>query len=526
MKKIVYSIIAILSFVGIAYAQTAGIPITVPSAPSAGYWLVSTSTGRYLASSTNPIFVGSIFSTSTTATSTFAGGVSASNISAGTLASNIAPDLVTPNWTLGTGWNYATSPNAIQKTGGGSGSAQPATALTIVAGQEYQVIITVATITQTANYSLGGTAGTSLSAATTYTDYITAANTNNFIITTVGMTRIKITSITITPITGLGTMTAYTSLATPKILSITGNGGIAIATSGALTVGDLSATTLTASGAVKGTSLTATGLTAYGIPYVSSTGQLATMGGGYSFNPTGNYFNVFYIKGYQADFASALTADSLEANSYIYYPDGNILEDPSSNLYYDDNGSARGDQFTDTNGNLYLSSASGSGQIVDADGNHGLSGQCLVMNADWNADGYPVWNTCTTPSSEKYKRDIQVLTATSSLNEIMALQPVSFTYKSDLNGVNKNTGKNNPLDPTERGQQVGLIAEQVLKVDPSLVNLTTATTTFEGITYPPGTPDSVRYDKAVAQLVGAVQAQQNEISYLQSEITLLQAKLK
>lgn len=45
--------------------------VTVPSAPSAGYMLVSTSTGQYLATSTNPLYVGFVVATSTTQASVF-----------------------------------------------------------------------------------------------------------------------------------------------------------------------------------------------------------------------------------------------------------------------------------------------------------------------------------------------------------------------------------------------------------------------------------------------------------------------
>src|SRR5437870_8361858 len=56
------------------YAATAGIPVTVPSAPGNGYMLLSTSTGAYIATTTDPAHFGSVFATST-ATSTFVGGV-------------------------------------------------------------------------------------------------------------------------------------------------------------------------------------------------------------------------------------------------------------------------------------------------------------------------------------------------------------------------------------------------------------------------------------------------------------------
>ena len=58
------------------FAATAGIPISVPSSTGRGFFLVSTSTGAYIATTTDPAHFGSIFATTTTATSTFLGGLS------------------------------------------------------------------------------------------------------------------------------------------------------------------------------------------------------------------------------------------------------------------------------------------------------------------------------------------------------------------------------------------------------------------------------------------------------------------
>ena len=75
MRKYLYIILGLtLAIAGSVWA----IPITVPSSPSAGYMLTSTSTGQYLATTTDPLHVGSIYSTST-ATSTFSGGIRVNN---------------------------------------------------------------------------------------------------------------------------------------------------------------------------------------------------------------------------------------------------------------------------------------------------------------------------------------------------------------------------------------------------------------------------------------------------------------
>jgi len=76
--------IGITLFFGIVFGAQA-INISVPSSPGAGYWLISTTTGAYISTTTSPIMVGSVNATSPTATSTFANGV---NTTGGCLAQN------------------------------------------------------------------------------------------------------------------------------------------------------------------------------------------------------------------------------------------------------------------------------------------------------------------------------------------------------------------------------------------------------------------------------------------------------
>jgi hypothetical protein len=98
----------------------------------------------------------------------------------GVSGSEMAPTLVTPNWTLGTGWAYGT----LLKNADGVGTAAPATPLSITAGFTYKVVITLSACTVgSCSYTLGGVAGSSLAAATTYTDIITATTTGNLIFT-------------------------------------------------------------------------------------------------------------------------------------------------------------------------------------------------------------------------------------------------------------------------------------------------------------------------------------------------------
>lgn len=80
-------------------------------------------------------------------------------------------------------------------------------------------------------------------------------------------------------------------------------------------------------------------------------------------------------------------------------------------------------------------------------------------------------------SSERYKHDIEPLAST--LDEVMSLKPVAFTYNDDV-GV--------------KGRQVGFLAEQAALVDERLVGFN-----------PDGSAQSVRYMQMSAILVGAIQ---------------------
>lgn len=111
-------------------------------------------------------------------------------------------------------------------------------------------------------------------------------------------------------------------------------------------------------------------------------------------------------------------------------------------------------------------------------------------------------------SAARYKMDVQTLTG--SLAELMQLRPVSFKWKADFN-------KGFESDPNKTGIQYSLIADEVQKVDPNLVIVTTATTTFEGVVYPPGTIQGLQDSNHWAGfLVDAIQEQQAEIENLKS----------
>jgi Chaperone of endosialidase len=99
-------------------------------------------------------------------------------------------------------------------------------------------------------------------------------------------------------------------------------------------------------------------------------------------------------------------------------------------------------------------------------------------------------------SDGRHKMNIEPLDA--GISEVLKLKPVSYDLKSDVN-------------PTHLGRQVGLIAQDVIKVDPRLASV-----------YQSGpdkdTPSGVRYEQMVALLVKAIQEQQVEIDGLKQQL--------
>lgn len=91
-------------------------------------------------------------------------------------------------------------------------------------------------------------------------------------------------------------------------------------------------------------------------------------------------------------------------------------------------------------------------------------------------------------SSLRYKQAVQDLDG--GLSQLMKLRPVSYQLKPEF-------------DPDHLGRQLGLIAEEVARVDPRLVALDTL-----------GTPKGVRYQQLTALLTLSIQQQQREIDLL------------
>jgi hypothetical protein len=121
-----------------------------------------------------------------------------------TFGVELAPSIVAANWTCGAGWDCSVA-GTLNKNAGGTGTAAPTTALKIAIGTTYKVVITTGAVSVAdgATYTLGGVAGSALSSAATFTDYIPATTTANLIITpTPTTTRFTITAISVVPVSG------------------------------------------------------------------------------------------------------------------------------------------------------------------------------------------------------------------------------------------------------------------------------------------------------------------------------------
>jgi len=94
-------------------------------------------------------------------------------------------------------------------------------------------------------------------------------------------------------------------------------------------------------------------------------------------------------------------------------------------------------------------------------------------------------------SDARLKKNIETLSSSDSLKNILALSPVSFNWKSDGTA------------------SIGLIAQDVEKVFPTLVS-----TDATGM-------KSVEYGNIVAPLISAIQEQQKEIDALKAEVESL-----
>lgn len=122
---------------------------------------------------------------------------------------------------------------------------------------------------------------------------------------------------------------------------------------------------------------------------------------------------------------------------------------------------------------------------------------------------------CITVSAARYKKNIAPLDL--SLSELIALQPVSYHYKFDAPGHSSSANFT--------GLQYGLVADQVQKVDPQLVVINDATSTFEGKTYAPGTVQGLQgINTWIGAFVNWLQKIEKQVLNQDKEIKDLQAK--
>lgn len=135
-----------------------------------------------------------------------------------------------------------------------------------------------------------------------------------------------------------------------------------------------------------------------------------------------------------------------------------------------------------------------------------ISGTTTGTNADFlcMTSGFLVVlqaSACTI-SSERYKDVLGGWNASDGLSSILNLRPQKFVLKDGAKNVDRNAAS----------RQVGLIAEDVAKVDPVCA-------VYE---QDMSTPKSYRQECIIAQLVGAVQAEQREITSLKHRIRRLE----
>jgi Chaperone of endosialidase len=116
-----------------------------------------------------------------------------------------------------------------------------------------------------------------------------------------------------------------------------------------------------------------------------------------------------------------------------------------------------------------------------------------------NVLSYDTTTTCLL-SDGRLKMNVEPLDA--GLADVMQLKPVSYDLKPETN-------------PTHLGKQVGLIAQDVIKVDPRLAAVYQSGPQK-------GTPSGVRYEQLTAVLVKAIQEQQVQIATLQARLERLE----
>lgn len=151
MKRILITIFSFLILGSIVYAAVPGTPVTVPSAAGNGWYLVSTTSGAYIATTSDPAHFGSIFGTST-ATSTLNGPLQATRFQFGGTATSTGTN----------GWNISAGCFSVNNVCTGTGGSGTVTSITAGTGLTGGTITTSGTISLTTPVTVlnGGTGGT------------------------------------------------------------------------------------------------------------------------------------------------------------------------------------------------------------------------------------------------------------------------------------------------------------------------------------------------------------------------------
>ncbi len=180
-----------------------------------------------------------------------------------------------------------------------------------------------------------------------------------------------------------------------------------------------------------------------------------------------------------SDGSGNLTAQSLIIGSGITLNNGGGANFAGSNVLIDSSGNLTLSQ------NLYLS-----GIPANGGGDYAL---CLNSGAS-NQVEYDSSGVCT-PSSKRFKHDIQYQPSFDALSQIMQLKPATYIYN---NGV--------------QSTHLGLIAEDVASVSPMLASYEIATSTMTETNVPHGLDTNA----FISELVRTAQQQQQEIDDLKA----------
>ena len=123
----------------------------------------------------------------------------ATDLTIGSIAgSEIAPALEAANWTATNGWS-AGSGQLVRVNNANTGTITPSGTFAITAGVTYRVVLTVSAVSGPITYTLGGTAGTALTAATVTEDII-AATTGKIIFSGIATKTCTITALSVIPL--------------------------------------------------------------------------------------------------------------------------------------------------------------------------------------------------------------------------------------------------------------------------------------------------------------------------------------